>query len=679
MLTIEQRLKRILSYLNKVYGGDFGLFNEGLQSASNGSRHDVLDTLEVVSNSDGGRSAQELLEVLNRDPSGQGLQHGDLDRLEAVIHIEGRPAIKIELDSYDLSSEVRAWQFLGDVEIREKIEKVIKSVGRIEAPHDLRRPYAGTGFVVGDNLIMTNRHVAKLFTDGVGTSPLNFFAGASAGIDFKREQFAPPQVLDLDEIVMVHPYWDMALFRTKNDLSRDREPLLLSTRSLDELSTGNNVVVIGYPGKDYRCNIAVSEVVFRGRYGIKRLMPGKYNGAVQFNGQTVISHDASTLGGASGSVVVDIDSGEVIGLHFAGIYLESNFAVPTSSLAEDARLAEFSPKLRFSGQRSRSTVVAGIWNELDNGLFHELRPEPSVSDELFSGNPAPNVEQFIPRFEFDSLRATKFDWSAALATSLASYIAYSDELKGMEVCNSWRMPYFQFIENAGTECFVSGDSDVALVAFRGTEKKIGDWLIDLNTVGLNRPYGRIHRGFWFAFESVAEQIRDAIDSLGKPKLVLTGHSLGGALACIAAAEWLHDGSREVLSIYTFGQPAFGKGDLPDRIYQRVNGAYYRFVNDGDIVSMVPPTYRHAGELKHFGAGNDLKFGVDSTNESLVESAETCSEAQFDHLRMLLLQERLAKPSAEIQSTEEGLLPSFRDHRMVHYISKIATKAAGTSG
>ena len=43
-----------------------------------------------------------------------------------------------------------------------------------------------------------------------------------------------------------------------------------------------------------------------------------------------MEHDASTLGGNSGSAVIDLETGEAVGLHFAGSYLQANYAVPAS-------------------------------------------------------------------------------------------------------------------------------------------------------------------------------------------------------------------------------------------------------------------------------------------------------------------------------------------------------------
>ena len=676
-----KRAQRFATYYNKVFKRrDVEPIRQYLESAGRDRGLGNRDILEVAVGSDES-SAEESLDVLIHNPSNSNLQHNDFDDLEAIIHETERPAIVVEDDTYDPSMLTAQWRQLDEDDPRRKIEAAIMSVGRIEAPHDLRRPYAGTAFVVGENLIMTNRHVARLFTQGTGTSILNFFPGASAGLDFKRERYrrgqSAPEILDVEKIVMVHPYWDMALLKMKQNLANDREPLKLTTRAPDELSVGRHVVVIGYPGKDRRGNARVQDRIFDGRYGIKRLLPGEYDGPANYHSRDVMAHDTSTLGGASGSLVLDLESGEVIGLHYAGRYMKSNYAVPMGSLAEDARVTGFAPKINFSGTRTPNPAMADIWGQVDRGESPDGTGEATEAEEFIFGTPAPDVEPIMPRFDFASLAESEFNWSTALSTALASHLAYERESDIKKACGAsgWKLPNCGFVERANTECFVAGDSEIALVAFRGTEKKIRDWMIDLNTLGTNRPYGRVHRGFWFAFNSVAELLETEINKLGSPKLVLTGHSLGGALALVAAAEWLHAGKYEIQSMYTYGQPAVGKKQFPDFLNEKMNGNYFRAVNDDDIVPMVPPTYKHVGELRQFGPGNELKAGADSSNESLVEASETCTVAQFDHLRMTLLQEKLTSPdqgsAADGEGSEEGLLPSIRDHSMARYVGKTA--------
>ena len=53
-----------------------------------------------------------------------------------------------------------------------------------------------------------------------------------------------------------------------------------------------------------------------------------------------VTHDASTLGGNSGSAVLDLATGEVIALHFAGLYLDANFAVASHDLSRDGRVVD---------------------------------------------------------------------------------------------------------------------------------------------------------------------------------------------------------------------------------------------------------------------------------------------------------------------------------------------------
>ena len=58
-----------------------------------------------------------------------------------------------------------------------------------------------------------------------------------------------------------------------------------------------------------------------------------------------MTHDASTLGGNSGSAVIDIDSGDIVALHFAGEYLKANYAVPMYELAISQFTQTFFPEI----------------------------------------------------------------------------------------------------------------------------------------------------------------------------------------------------------------------------------------------------------------------------------------------------------------------------------------------
>ena len=52
----------------------------------------------------------------------------------------------------------------------------------------------------------------------------------------------------------------------------------------------------------------------------------------------MILHDCSTLGGNSGSPLIDLETHKVIGLHFGGIEKNANFAIPLFAMTQDPLL-----------------------------------------------------------------------------------------------------------------------------------------------------------------------------------------------------------------------------------------------------------------------------------------------------------------------------------------------------
>ena len=260
---------------------------------------------------------------------------------EAIIDEEIRPAFDIVDGTFDAPHPL--WTKLKSEDtLRKRIETVIPSVGRIELPGNRRIPYGGTGFVVGRNLLMTNRHVAELFARGLGDRSLTFISGAGSAINFTRESGrAPESDLKVRAVRMIHPYWDMAILEVEQ-LPEQHSSLKLSLSDARGLPEGHEIFVIGYPAFDPRNPASVQNRLFDSRYGIKRLQPGALQGrgATASFGKLVdaAAHDCSTLGGNSGSAVFDLTTGEVLALHFGGLYHEKNFGVPASELARDGRV-----------------------------------------------------------------------------------------------------------------------------------------------------------------------------------------------------------------------------------------------------------------------------------------------------------------------------------------------------
>jgi len=90
-----------------------------------------------------------------------------------------------------------------------------------------------------------------------------------------------------------------------------------------------------------------------------------------------MTHDSSTLGGNSGSAIIDVRTGEVIGLHFglhfAGLYLQANYAVPTYELARDRRVAGLG--VHFQGTVPADPRVEDVWRRLEP----RSAPPPAVT------------------------------------------------------------------------------------------------------------------------------------------------------------------------------------------------------------------------------------------------------------------------------------------------------------
>jgi endonuclease G len=290
----------------------------------------------------------------------------ELRGLEAIVMPRERPVVFIRNGSYDPVSD--PWTHLNADAVRQRLEPLLASVGRVELPNSPWIPYGGTGFVVGPNLLMTNRHVARLFAEGVGGRGL-VFRSASAAVDFKREVETPEEdrsaFVVVRQVVMVHPYWDMALLQL-DGLPPAHRPLTLATRPPEEF-VGRDVVAVGYPARDDRNDLALQDRIFRRIYNVKRFQPGKVRQReyVRSFDNTVpaMTHDSSTLGGNSGSAVLDVQTGEIVGLHFAGVYLKANYAVPAHELARDARVVDAG--VRFAGRVPPGEDLASVWRRLE--------------------------------------------------------------------------------------------------------------------------------------------------------------------------------------------------------------------------------------------------------------------------------------------------------------------------
>jgi triacylglycerol lipase len=229
--------------------------------------------------------------------------------------------------------------------------------------------------------------------------------------------------------------------------------------------------------------------------------------------------------------------------------------------------------------------------------------------------------------------ATKYDPHNALWIGKAAALAYQDAaavqagLPGLKV---------QCVSNPATdtEGFVAGSDAFILVAFRGTQaEELEDWLTDLDAVPVDGPVGEVHKGFYDALSSVWNDLVAALQGMrqdGQP-LWITGHSLGAALATLAAARLLKENVVGSISgLYTFGQPRTGDPAFAAWFDGLMRARMFRFVNNNDIVPHVPlpPLYKHVGTFLYFdsdgkiqadeGFWGELKEGLEGEAKSLLE-------------------------------------------------------------
>ena len=182
----------------------------------------------------------------------------------------------------------------------------------------------------------------------------------------------------------------------------------------------------------------------------------------------------------------------------------------------------------------------------------------------------------------------------------------------------------------GTHCFTSVGPDpdsgkqVGIVVFRGTDAD------DPTDIGDDADFilkdwqcgGKVHTGFARALEEVRPALTNAVQAMDMP-ILFTGHSLGAALATLAAS--LYKGTAKV-ALYTFGSPRVGNSAFVDTLAKAES---YRFRDCSDIVTRVPLPemgYAHVGPARYID-----RNGLIIINPSDVTVAEDMAVAESEYL------------------------------------------------
>ncbi len=224
---------------------------------------------------------------------------------------------------------------------------------------------------------------------------------------------------------------------------------------------------------------------------------------------------------------------------------------------------------------------------------------------------------------------------------------------------------FKYLANrtTDTQAFLFRKNQHIVLVFRGSQQ-VADWSTNfkfrmkqfatLNTQQKDAiPTGEVHRGFQGAWESVEKRVIYQLKKWWTPETQfwVTGHSLGGALAALAATSLEYQGF-QVAGLYTFGQPRVGDWAFTRQVNDHMGDRMFRYVNNNDIVPLIPPQfnplnpgrlYGHMGQFRYFNSRGQLR------------ETSYLSQRWFDRLLGFVIS--LRQPGADVVS----------DHMMEFYV------------
>lgn len=197
---------------------------------------------------------------------------------------------------------------------------------------------------------------------------------------------------------------------------------------------------------------------------------------------------------------------------------------------------------------------------------------------------------------------TKLTWALSRIAYQEDHGMAEQQVRGLGLDG-----YVPFDAGASTQGFGCFDDERRFLAFRGTQPDPVDWITDArfnpiqSTVG-----GSVHSGFEVALHEVWDDIVPFLADTSRPAWI-TGHSLGAALAMLAAARHNHSGGT-VAGVYTYGQPRTGLGNFATAYDAALGEVTLRFVNHIDLVTRVPllaQGYRHVGRRMYWDSEGAL--------------------------------------------------------------------------
>lgn len=230
---------------------------------------------------------------------------------------------------------------------------------------------------------------------------------------------------------------------------------------------------------------------------------------------------------------------------------------------------------------------------------------------------------------------------------------------------------------------VAPDLNAIVIAFRGTQgNSIQNWIEDLYWKQLDIDYpdmpdAMVHHGFYSAYHNttirsgILEAIERAKGLYGNIEIMITGHSMGGAMAAFCGLDLVVNYKIHNVQVMTFGQPRIGNTAFSS-CYSKLVPNTIRVTNKHDIVPHLPPYYPHLTQktYHHFPREvwlYDSGFGsliypvekvCDDSGEDPDCSRSVVGSSIWDHLECY---------GVELgDRTEEGSCRIVMDSRMTAY-------------
>jgi hypothetical protein len=282
-----------------------------------------------------GQLLERALSALERmaHSANPDLSNAELVGLETALLLYARPALL--MDANTLASVPPFWNILEDQ--REAIEQAQLGVGRIDLLGHPEYDWAGTGFLVADNLLLTTRRAVEMFAEE-RDGRWQFRPGITAWMDYRSQtRGAASAGYRVTNIRGTHATYDLAILEVEPPQRNGVNPLPLPLAAFaPERLEGRPVYMVSFPVRDSRRGEPeMIARIFRDAYSVKRIQPGQLRQLIRFGDVELLRHDAAPLGVTAGAPILDLETQQVVGMQLTGRYLDGNTAVPLFALRHD--------------------------------------------------------------------------------------------------------------------------------------------------------------------------------------------------------------------------------------------------------------------------------------------------------------------------------------------------------